>query len=316
MKAMSRRMFAVLTATMMAAALGLGGCASDGGQETAAEGDKAPAAPAQEQESQGAASGGDAATGEPVELQIFAANSLTKAMDEAQELYTSQHPNVTFAPTQYEGSGTLVEMLAAGQYADVFISASQGKMDDAVEGGYADGDSERTLFLNDLVVVTKEGGPLAQQDITLEDIAAGTYTLAVGDESVPAGNYAAQALSTVGAYVEPDGATGPDASGKGGEWSPTLLPKISFGAKVGDVCKYAESGEVDIAMVYTSDVYRMGGVAICSVVPRDTHKPITYPAAICTGSEHYTAASEFLDWCVTDEDCAQIWEKWGFELAA
>ena len=112
MKAMSRRMFAVLTATMMAAALGLGGCASDGGQETAAEGDKAPAAPAQEQESQGAASGGDAATGEPVELQIFAANSLTKAMDEAQELYTSQHPNVTFAPTQYEGSGTLVEMLA------------------------------------------------------------------------------------------------------------------------------------------------------------------------------------------------------------
>ena len=126
--------------------------------------------------------------------------------------------------------------------------------------GYVKEDTRQTMFNNDLVIVTKEGGDLAGQDISLEDIAAGKYTLAVGDENVPAGNYACQSLTTVGSYIEPDGATGADATGKGGEFSATLQPKVTLGGKVGDVCKYAESGEVDIAMVYTSDVYRMGGV--------------------------------------------------------
>ena len=53
------------------------------------------------------------------------------------------------------------------------------------------------MFNIDLVIVTKEGGDLAGQDISLEDIAAGKYTLAVGDENVPAGNYACQSLTTV-----------------------------------------------------------------------------------------------------------------------
>ena len=141
--------------------------------------------------------------------------------------------------------------------------------------------------------------------MTAEDIAAGKYTLAVGDENVPAGNYACQSLTTVGSYIEPDGATGADATGKGGEFSATLQPKVTLGGKVGD----------DIAMVYTSDVYRMGGVAICSVVPNDTHKAITYPGAVCTDSKSAETAQAFLEWCMTDEDANQIWEKWGFELA-
>jgi molybdate transport system substrate-binding protein len=254
-------------------------------------------------------------TTEEVTLQVFAANSLTKAMAEAQELYTQQNPNVKFADTQYEASGTLNEMLGAGQYADILITASKGTMDDAVENKYVDESTRVTMFNNDLVIVTKEGGELAGQDISLEDIAAGKYTLAVGDENVPAGNYACQSLSTVGAYIEPDGTTGADATGKGGEFSDTLKDKVTLGGKVGDVCKYAETGEVDIAMVYTSDVYRMGGVSICSIVPNDTHKAITYPGAVTAESENAEAAQAFLDWCMTDEDAAQIWEKWGFELA-
>ncbi|WP_368389103.1 molybdate ABC transporter substrate-binding protein [uncultured Adlercreutzia sp.] len=308
---MTRRMFAALSATMMVAALGLGGCAGgDGAQESGGASDagatEEPTA-AKTQETEPA--------GEPVELQIFAANSLTKAMAEAQELYTQQNPNVTFGDTQYEASGTLNEMLGAGQYADILITASKGTMDDAVEAGYVDEATRNTMFTNQLVFVTKEGGELADTDVTLEDVAAGTYTLSVGDENVPAGNYACQALSTVGAYIEPDGATGADATGKGGEFSDTLKDKVTLGGKVGDVCKYAETGDVDLAMVYTSDVYRMGGVSICSVVPDDTHKAITYPGAVTAQSENAEAAKAFLEWCMTDEDCAKIWQEWGFDMA-
>ncbi len=311
MKKMTRRMFAALSATMMVAALGLGGCASgDGAQESG----NAPGAGATEEPADAKTQEAEPA-GEPVKLQIFAANSLTKAMAEAQELYTQKNPNVTFGDTQYEASGTLNEMLGAGQYADILITASKGTMDDAVEAGYVDEATRNTMFTNQLVFVTKEGGELADTDVTLEDVAAGTYTLSVGDENVPAGNYACQALSTVGAYIEPDGTTGADATGKGGEFSDALKDKVTLGGKVGDVCKYAETGDVDLAMVYTSDVYRMGGVTICSVVPDDTHKAITYPGAVTAQSERAEAARAFLEWCMTDEDCAKIWQEWGFDMA-
>ena len=260
--------------------------------------------------------GSGAADGQPaVELQVFAANSLSKALDEAQELYAGQNPGITFADTQYKGSGELNEMLAAGSYADLLVTASKGTMDDAVAEGYVDEATRETLFLNDLVIVTKEGGPLVGKDVTLADIAGGAYTVSIGDEAVPAGNYACQALTTVGGYIEPDGKTGPDATGKGGQFSEVLAPLVTLGAKVGDVCKYAETGDVDLALVYSSDVYRMGGVEIVSVVPGDTHKKIQYPGAVCSGSEHAEAAQAFLEWCMTDEDCAKIWQKWGFELA-
>ena len=46
---------------------------------------------------------------EAVELQLFAANSLSKAMDAVQELYTQDHTWVTFKDTQYLSSGELNE---------------------------------------------------------------------------------------------------------------------------------------------------------------------------------------------------------------
>ena len=47
----------------------------------------------------------DAQGGESIQLQIFAANSLSKAMEEAQAAYTEANPDVTFADTQYKSSG-------------------------------------------------------------------------------------------------------------------------------------------------------------------------------------------------------------------
>ena len=152
MKNMSRRLFAALAATMMIAALGLAGCGGQSSEEPAKGAESG-----QEQSNATATGAGEgSATGEPVKLQIFAANSLTKAMAEAQELYTSQHPNVTFADTQYEGSGTLVEMLAAGQYADVLITASKGTMDDAVETANAIASEHLEILTRDpYAVMTK-----------------------------------------------------------------------------------------------------------------------------------------------------------------
>lgn len=254
-------------------------------------------------------------TAEPVELQVFAANSLSKAMEEVQAAYIEDgHSNVTFADTQYKSSGELNEMLGAGSYADLLISASKGSMDTAVKEGYVEEGTRVDMFKNDLVIVSKEGSGL--KDVTLQDIADGKYTFCVGDESVPAGNYADQALSTVGVYVpsgDDEGKTGKDISGKNGAFVEGYNPVLD--TSVGNVCKHAQSGDVDVAFVYTSDVYRFGGVEIVGTVPADTHKNIVYPGAITSQSKNVEATQEFLDWCQNSEKAQEIWQKWGFELA-
>ena len=247
-----------------------------------------------------------------VALQVFAANSLSKAMDEAQELYTQQ-TGVTFADTQYKASGELNEMLAAGSYADLEITASKGTMDSAVEKGYVDESTRTDMFTNELVIVAKQGSNL--KDVTLADIAAGKYSVCVGDDSVPAGNYAAQALSMVGAYQPPaseSGKTGKDISGKEGSYV-GITPILQ--TSVGNVCKQAENGDVDVAIVYSSDVYRFGGVEIVGIIPDDTHKAIVYPGAVCKDSKNAQAANDFMQWCITDPDAQKIFQKWGFDLS-
>lgn len=254
-------------------------------------------------------------TAEPVELQVFAANSLSKAMEEVQAAYIEDgHSNVTFADTQYKSSGELNEMLGAGSYADLLISASKGSMDTAVKEDYVDEGTRVDMFKNDLVIVSKEGSGL--KDVTLQDIADGKYTFCVGDESVPAGNYADQALSTVGVYVpsgDDEGKTGKDISGKNGSFAEGYNPVLD--TSVGNVCKHAQSDDVDVALVYTSDVYRFGGVEIVGTVPDDTHKNIVYPGAITSQGKNVEATQEFLDWCQNSEKAQEIWQKWGFELA-
>jgi molybdate transport system substrate-binding protein len=252
---------------------------------------------------------------EDVQLQVFAANSLSKAMEEVEQAYIEDgHSNVSFADTQYKASGELNEMLGGGSYADLLISASKGSMDTAVEKGYVDESTRTDMFKNDLVMVAKEGSGLSS--VTLDDIAAGKYSICVGDDSVPAGNYAAQSLSTIGVYTpasSEEGKTGKNITGKGGTYTSALTVRTD--SSVGNVCKHAQSGNVDIAFVYTSDVYRFGGVEIVGTVPADTHKSIVYPGAITKDCKNVDATKEFLDWCLNNEKAQQIWQKWGFELA-
>lgn len=305
MKKHLRFMIAAVLTFALAGMFALAGCSSNATEESATESSSSATASTEESSSEAA---------EAVELQIFAANSLSEAMDKVQELYSETHEGVTFADTQYEASGTLNEMLAAGSYADILITASKGTMDTAVEEAYVDEGTRFDMFTNDLVIVAGENSDITE--VTLDDVATGQYTVAVGDDNVPAGNYAKQALSTVGCWVDEEGTTGSESDGKGGTFDGTpLAGLVTEGSSVGNVCSYANSGDVDLAFVYTSDVYRFGGVKIVGTVPSDTHKNIIYPAAVCADSENAEAAAAFLDWCTTDEEALKIWQEWGFELA-
>ena len=185
----SRRGFVSLSAAA-AAGLGLAGCSGNKTSEPAGS----------------VAGSAKASSKKAVELQVFAANSLEKALPEVQELYTDQ-TGTTFADTQFKASGDLVEQMKAGATVDVLITASKGTMDDAETAELVDADTREDMFVNDLVIIRAEGSDTKVEAIA--DVANLDGKIAIGDaKTVPAGKYANQALASVGLYTGIEGDDG------------------------------------------------------------------------------------------------------------
>jgi len=243
---------------------------------------------------------------DPIELQIFAANSLEKALPEVQALYTAQNPHVTFKDTQFKGSGDLVTELQGGAPADILITASTSTMNTAVENGSIDEATRTDMFVNELIVVTQAGSNTkitSLADVNGDEIAK----VAIGDaDAVPAGAYANQSLFTVGLYS--------DESGKGGSYVEGFAEKVIIQSSVGNVAKTVSTGDVQIGFVYSSDLYRYDGIEQLFVIPSNTHKAIVYPGAVVKGSANADEAAKFLDFCLNDPDALKIWAQYGFEL--
>ena len=267
--------------------------------------------------SSAASDSGSAATeaaADAVELNIFAANSLQKALPEVQALYTQQNPNVTFGDTQFEASGTLVQKLKDGASADIFIAASKKTMDNAVANGNIDEATRTDMFTNDLVICVQEGNDkIAVTDIkdlaTNDDI----KTIAIGEpNAVPAGKYALQALQSAGlvTYDEAD-----DGTVENIKWDASIEGKMNAGAdKVGTVASYVKEGQADVGFIYTSDIFRYEGVEVAYTTPADSHKTILYPGGVTTDSKNAEAAADFLKFCMENADAQKIFSEYGFEL--
>ncbi len=246
------------------------------------------------------------AEGDGIQLQIFAANSLEKALPEVQKLYTEQHPEVTFADTQFKASGDLVEQMKAGAIVDVLITASKATMDSAEEAKLVVADTRIDMFNNDLVIVAAE-----DSDVKIADLAEvadeAIASIAIGDAAtVPAGRYTNQSLYSVGLYT--------NESGADGEYAPEIADKVMLGDKVGTCASYVSTGDATIGFVYSSDVYRYDGIKAIYTTPEDSHKPIVYPGAVGTDAPYGAEAQDFLDFCMTDPDALDIWSEYGFEV--
>jgi molybdate transport system substrate-binding protein len=286
-KSIKRMLVPVLCAAVVAA-LALVGCSSGGSNSSSASSD-----------------GG---------IQIFAANSLEKALPEVQDLYTQQHPDAKFADTQFEASGTLVQKLKDGGSADLLICASSKTMDQAVANGNIDDATRTDMFNNDLVIATKDGSNLKVKNIkdlaTNDDI----KSIAIGEpNTVPAGKYAIQALKSAGlvTYDEADDGTISNIA-----WDKSIKDKINAGAdKVGTVASYVADGTCTVGFVYTSDIYRYDGIKVAYTTPAKSHKNIVYPGAVVKDAAHADQAKDFLNFCLTDADAQKIFSKYGFELA-
>ena len=230
---------------------------------------------------------------EPVTLNVFAAASLTEALNEIAALYKAKNPAVTIS-FNYDSSGKLQTQIENGAEADLFISAAVKQMNTLADGGFVDTATKKDLLLNRIVLVVpgnSQKGIVSYQDVSTSKVSF----IALGNSAVPAGQYAEEIFRSLGIW---------DA----------IQPKISFGGNVKEVLAQVESASVDAGVVYSTDALNSkGDIKIAADAPAGSHAPIVYPAAVLKGARDAKAAKAFLDYLSRPEAVA-VFEKIGFGM--
>src|SRR2546423_7026476 len=136
----------------------------------------------------GAAGAGSAAAHTPPQLLVFAAASLSDALEEVDRAFSARTGVRVVA--SYAASSVLAKQIEAGAPADVFFSADRAWVEYLEARGLLERGSPRELLGNALVLIAPADSPLQLNIAPGFDLSAalGAGRLAVADpDSVPAG---------------------------------------------------------------------------------------------------------------------------------
>ena len=196
------------------------------------------------------------------EVNIYAAASMTDAVNALANLYHQQHPAVTIKPV-YAASSTLARQIAQGAPADIFLSADQDWADYLDQRDLFLVGSRRNLLANELVMITPIQHPFAvtmEPGFNLAESFKGRWC-AGEPASVPAGKYARQALEYFG-------------------WWVAMEPRLVGAEDVRTAAAFVERGECALGIVYSTDARIAKQVKVIATFPPRSHNPIVYPGAL------------------------------------
>ncbi len=199
---------------------------------------------------------------------VLAAASLQESLNAAADAWAArrhERPTLSFA-----SSSALARQIDAGAPADLFISADEPWMDDVAKHGLLRPGTRADFLTNTLVLVAPAASARRVAIRPGFGLAAmlGDGKLAMGEpNSVPAGKYGKEALTTLGVW---------DA----------VAPNVASGDSVRAALALVERGEAPYGIVYATDAIASKGVRVVGTFPASSHAPITYPVAVLT-----TAAS-------------------------
>ncbi|WCM59939.1 molybdate ABC transporter substrate-binding protein [Paenibacillus polymyxa] len=232
-------------------------------------------------------------TAETTELTISAAASLTDALKEIQHSYESIHTGIKLN-FNFGGSGALEKQIEQGAPSDLFLSASTKNMKSLVDQQLIDTKKQKTWLTNKLVAVIPADGTMniaSVTDLTKKEV----KKVAIGiPESVPAGNYAQEALT------------------KAELWD-TLQNKLVQAKDVRQVLQYVETGNADVGFVYKTDALTSQKAKIAFEVDPKTYSPVEYPIGIVKASKHIQEAEDFYA-CLQSQESLNIMAKYGFTV--
>lgn len=288
-----KKQICLVMAAMMAAGM-LAGCDRSAKETTAAATEAATTA-AETTAEETTAKETTAASGEETEILVAAAASLKNAYeDKLIPMFEEANPGVTVKGT-YDSSGKLQTQIEEGLEADVFMSAAKKQMTALDEEGMIASDTITDLLENKIVLIVPTGNEKKLEKF--EDI-ENADSIALGDPaSVPAGQYAQEALTNLGIWDK-------------------IQDKVSFGTNVTEVLNQVAAASADAGIVYATDAASMADkVEVVAEAPEGSlSEKVIYPVAVVKGTAHEEVANEFVAFLQTDK-AITVFEDYGFSSA-
>ena len=218
-------------------------------------------------------------------ITVAAAVSLTEVLDEIAKAYAAAGGG----PVRFNlaGSNVLARQIVNGAPADVFISADETQMDVVEKAGAVLAGSRVDLVANQLAIVaTPDRVELVRREFARAP--AEIRRLAIGDPAaVPAGVYARRYLEQRGLWAA---------------YEPRVVPTTNVRAALTAV----ETGSVDAAIVYLTDLAAARTAVLAFTVPAADGPRIVYPAAILASARNQAEAKRFLAFLRRPESASDL----------
>jgi molybdate transport system substrate-binding protein len=228
------------------------------------------------------------------DIRVYCAISLTDAMRALQPKFESITTDRLIF--ELDGSGILVQKLAKGAPADVFVSADGAEMDKLDKAGLINPATRHDLLFNRLVVVVPVASTLRLN--SLADLAGpGVKHLAVADPSFAAtGIFAKDYLEDAGVWDQ-------------------VKARIYKAPNVRAALTCVEDGCADAGIVYLTDAEVSRKVKIALELPDSPKVKISYPVAALAHAPNPAGARKFIYYLENNVDARATFAKYGFILA-
>lgn len=230
------------------------------------------------------------ATPPQVNLTVSAAADLTPAFTEIGALFTqSTGIRVEF---NFGSTGQLAQQIQRGAPVDLFAAANQSFIDQLDQAGLILPDSRAIYAVGRLTLWTRADSPLHLDSI--EDLLDPEITrIAIANpEHAPYGVAAREAMQSMGIWD-------------------ILQPRLVFGENVSQTLQFADSGNVDVAIVALSLSVESAGHWV--LLPETLHNPLIQALAVIRGTAHEAEARQFAAFINGDQG-RDIMRRYGFVL--
>ncbi len=227
------------------------------------------------------------------EVTVFAAASLNDAFNDIAEAFQAQNEGAQVI-FNFGGSSQLAAQLGEGADADVFASANEAQMANAVDAGRVAAGTEQLFVSNRLTVVVPADNPAAIN--AFEDLAQPGVQLILAVGGVPVRDYTDEIVAAMPAGFQE-------------QFYGNLASEED---NVRQVSAKIALGEADAGVVYTSDVTPdIAGQVQQIAIPDEQNVVATYPIAPIVDAPNPELAQRFIDF-VLGADGQVILSKWGF----
>jgi molybdate transport system substrate-binding protein len=224
----------------------------------------------------------------PDELTVAAAADLTPAFEElGREFESATKTKIVFV---FGSTGVLTRQIENGAPFDLFAAANVSYIDELDQKGLIISDSKAIYGRGRVTLWTSNESPLRLQGIA--DLARPeVQRIAIANpDHAPYGLAAKQALQSAGVWER-------------------VQPKLVYGDNIRQTLQYAQTGNVEVAIVALSLSIQSNGR--WTLIPEDLHQPIDQGLAVVKSTNKEQAARAFANFISSPQGKATM-KKYGF----